>query len=392
MKVWIFLTIVAVCSAGCKIRREDTSQDKSGRAFKQLSKALAKDIDNAVNKFLKNGDTDDITALIKKGGKVGDEAIIAFRRAFDSKEAAVGRKLRNLTQAAKKYPPNSKYNTLLNPHFDEVEQALDDMLHTAQKYYLVIPEVTNHNAIKKLYAKMNSDYWLNVEISKVQHLPRSQALVKKVERLRNLSIFGYNQAIGKIHNLPRNYAVLAKLKTRLGHKLPKDVKVLGQHCDDMMTANKQWGDDFFRAYTKRNIAKIEELIYKRIPKAIDTAQMKDYIDELLQELQVMRGNVTMRNQAVKNLFSSENVTIMRTRNANYLLETSAVGQKLLAKELGDTVNNGRVFGVWGNDIYDNILQWEKRTDKSLSSADVIDEVDLRDRLYDLQEACQTAIC
>ena len=393
MQVWVFLTMMAVWLAGCKVRWEDTSQDKQGRAIKQISKVLAKDIDNAINKFLKNGDTDDIAALIKKGGKVGDEAIIAFRRTFVRQEVAVGNKLRALAQEANKYPPNSKYSALLNPYFDEAEQALDAMLNVAQKYYLAVPEITNnYGAMKKMYAKVNSDYWLNVEINQVQHLPRSKALVEKVQRLRDLSVDGYRRVMHKMHNLPLDENVLATLRTRLGNKLPSDIKELGKHCDEIMTASSQWGDDFFRAYTKRNVAKIEDLIYKRIPKATNTGQMKNYLDELLHELQTMRSNANMRNQTVRNLFSSKHVEAMRASNATYLLEISAAGRKLMTKELGETINNGRVFGVWGNDIYDNVLAWEKAKSKTLSSSDVIDEVDLRDRLYDLQEACQSAIC
>ena len=69
MQTLSLLLATMVVLGGCKLHRENTAQDKFGRAASKISKQLAGEIDDAVKKFTKDGNSDDIAMLIKKGGK-----------------------------------------------------------------------------------------------------------------------------------------------------------------------------------------------------------------------------------------------------------------------------------------------------------------------------------
>ena len=76
----------------------------------------------------------------------------------------------------------------------------------------------------------------------------------------------------------------------------------------------------------------------------------------------MRKNAVRRNTATRVIFSEENLKTVQKNNQNYLLEISRTG-----RELDPAAPTARVFGIWGNDVCDEVIAWEKKTGKELSS-------------------------
>ncbi len=398
MQVLPLLMMAAMVLGGCKLHRENTTQDKFGRAISKIPKGLVGEIDVAIKKFFKDGNSDDIGALLRKGGKAGDEAIAAFRRVFTSKEAAVGTKLRDLQQAAEmlrnKYPSGISasggkidFNVLLAPYTDDVSNALDEMLEVAQKYYRILPAMADDQAtMKKLYAGINSDDWLEVKLYEVYDLKRSSEFADKVRRIKELSLEGYGTVMAKSYNLPIEDHALADFWMGLGKTKASSKEQVAKFFNEMMVTNQRWGDSFWRKYTEKNVANIEDTIYNKIPKSKSTAEIHYYLDTISHEIQALRKNAVRRNTATRVVFSEENLKTVQKNNQNYLLEISRTG-----RELDPAAPNARVFGIWGNDVYDKVIAWEKKTGKELSSG-FEDGIDVRDTLYNLQDYCKGISC
>ena len=166
-----------------------------------------------------------------------------------------------------------------------------------------------------------------------------------------------------------------------------DSKQLGKVFDNMMTNNADDAGEFYLSFTKNNVKEIEEIIYKRIPMAT-TAQKVDYhLDELVHELNKMKLNISARNKTVSAVFSEKDVKALRETHARYLLKISDAGKR--ASNANVEVLRGRVFGIWGDDIFAQVAAWEKQHGKML---DNVEDVEVRDMLYDWQELCRTVSC
>lgn len=393
MRILPILMVMIVFST-CKLRRESTTEDKFGRIGGKISAKLAGQIDDAIKKFAKNGDTDEIAALIKKGGKVGDEATAAFRRAFTSKKTKMSTSLKTLEQEVvrlrKQYAgKNVDYDKLLKPWFADAGQAIDQMINTADKYYKALPKVVADSEVpmKKLYLSVHTDYLLNVT-RKVADIESSAELAASLRKLETLNRNAYAASMKTAHNLPVEDYFLS----RWWVELVKSTNTGGSRkvmkaFDDMMAKNPSKAGEFYLSFTKKNVEEIEEIIYTRIPQAKTVNGVGYHLDELIHELDKMKLNISARNRTVSTVFSEENVKALRKAHETYLLRVSTVGGR--ARKTGAEVLKGRVFGVWGDDIFDQVAKWEKQHGKMLDS---VDDVEVRDMLYNLQELCKSSTC
>ena len=324
---------------------------------------------------------------------------MAFRNVFTSKRIAVGTKLDNLSEAnaviLKKYPSGLDgagtkvdFDELLGPHVDDVSKALDEMLETAHKYYRALPAmIDNKSVLKKLYLEPNTDGWMKVGLSRFYNLKKTPDLTSKVRKIENLVHDARSITLAKLHNLPVTDHVLARFWKGLGKTGSGSKDRVAKYFNTMMATNQKWGDNFWRTYTEKNVARIEDVIYNKIPNSKSTSEIHYYLDEISQEMQAMRKNAVQRNTTAKAIFNSDNLAAVKTNNKDYLLEISRVGRQLDSSQ----ASNARVFGVWGNDVYDEVVKWEKKTGKTLPVG-FDGDIDVRDALYNLQEYCKGISC
>ena len=401
MQAWSLLLVAIVGLTSCKLQRASSSQDKFGRAVGKISKELTGQVDAAIKKFVQNDDTDDIIKLVKKGGKASNEAIAAFKLVVKQKETAVSSSLRALEDNAKAIramqaksvlKDSFDYDKLLKPFFDDASKALDDLLEMSNKYYRALPKIADSDPIvsdvlaKQLYVSMNTDYWLKTSLPRLADIKSTAALAKQARNIETVARQTYAAAMKRVYNLPiENYFLARWWVGKSKAARVTDNKQMMKIFEDMMAHNPQKADEFFASFTKGNIDDIEEIIYQKISAASNVNKVSYFLDEIVYELDEMMLNSGARGTAMSAVLSKKSRDAIYEANKGYWIKISEAGKR--AGNTREELLRGRIFGLWGDDMYEKVAKWEKIHGKALN-----EDVEVRDILYRWQEECAFAGC
>ena len=211
------LYAMLLACVSCKLYSGDTSQDKQlGRLISrtaEISAALAKQIDAALKKLFTRGEADEITTLIRKGGKQGNAAIAALRTQIAVRAKKVNTAVAALHSNIKKYPTAPL--EMFAPFRDDLDAALDELLALANRQYSALPRIAGADDIlhQKLLFDFDTKNWAKQLAAAGYYEPK---VVAKVTQLQQMSTRARRRSdlrafLQRTDNIPLTNKGLSKL-------------------------------------------------------------------------------------------------------------------------------------------------------------------------------------
>lgn len=396
----LFCTLAAIGIGGCKLQPENSAQNKQfGRAGTQIAEIagdLTGKINKAVEKFVAMGEVDEISILIKRGGKEGAKAIAAFKKVITAPADKVSDKIADLHRTATlAVQPNKNLERILDPLFDDANDALDELLIFARRYYQAVSKIAGRDFMlhKELAVVIDIEAasW-RANLADLAKFEKSAGLSDKINHIKTVirdallsSRVPIDEIVSSLQSVfkqnPINYSEVRFLTNK---GLRSDRANLREFFAELINNNSRQARGFFRSFTTKNVEDIEKLIYVQIPSAKSFEEMENYLYKLADELEEFKTNIVGRRTLVDNVFSPDHASSLRNHNVNYLSEISRAGR------INPDASSSRVFGIWGSDLYKNVAEWGNLTGKLPVKFDA--DVDVRDLFYNMQSYCRHISC
>lgn len=287
---WLYLCLgFVLVGTGCKVHKAAPSEDKSlGRIIShtiKISTELTQKIDTALRKLFTQGDYDEITTLIRKGGKDGAAALASFHQQLATSQQRVSKAVATLHNAAIEFP-SGQHTQLFARFQSSVDVALDELVSMAEEQYRILPQIAgaNKDLHKELLFNFSTEVWVKQLREAGYHDHKVMAKIARLQEItlhskRRSNLHAFLQSAGrvplknrKLNNLP-TWEIVAPdgskhyLLGTMHHHFPQEdilthpeLKRVMDKASIFMPENKDWDSFGKRFSAEANHPRAEEFI------------------------------------------------------------------------------------------------------------------------------------
>ena len=362
---YILYSVVLLSSIyGCKrTSSESKGWGKLGKeAVKvgQLSDEMITTIKHAVRRANDTGEVDDLKKLISQGGKVADEAILAYRRSFADHTERWLTSMRDSHQRIvllkEELPIGLKRVT---DHSYELGQEIRLAEHYTAEFLDILEWRLRHvnelaDGSSEIADKLCCNS-INFSVLEKNLTPHSGKLADNFDKIRNIlkaeedfladlrtkssttkqtdqtskTVSPPTQQLSydvqKLFSDASNDAdfIAARLAIKNGLKDGKQAE-LRVVFDDLLANNPAKIDQFYQSFTNRRFADIEHAMSETMPKLTGNHELYRTLDELLEDTQKLHKDIIERGKIFKEIIDEDKLKIIQNNNRRYMVDNSKI--------------------------------------------------------------------
>lgn len=363
MRYILYSVVLLSLIYGCK-RTSSESKGWGNKAVKagRLSDEMRTAIKQAVKKSADDGDVDDLKKLIAQGGKVADEAILAYRRLFSDRTE---RWLESMREIDKRifllkeelplgFKRASEHNLELGSEIRLAEHRTDEFLDFLELRLLQVDKLADGSSEIADGLCCNL---INFGILEKNLTAHSEILADNFDKIRNIlkaeqdfladlrtkasATKQGDQAsktasestgsvarqlsddVQKVISNASNDAKFAHAQALIGEGIRKGKQAeLRVVLDDLLANNPAKVDQFYQSFTNRRFSDIEDALSETIPNVTTSDELYRTLDELLEDTQLLHKDIIERGKIFKEIVDEDKLKVLQDNNRRYMVDNS----------------------------------------------------------------------